>query len=303
MTHQSFLQTLSADDRARLTALTNRAGLLHLALHVGAIVVLATCVALGVPFWPLLLLPLGLFLVCLFHLLHEVSHETVFAHKALNIWTARVAGFILLIPPVWFRYFHFAHHKHTHDPAHDPELATPKPRTWPGYIWHLTGIPLWRSLLGVLWTNATHRCTAAYVPPRQIPRITAEARVFAALYALLLALSLIAGSALLFWIWVLPLLIGQPFLRAYLMAEHTDCAHVPDMFANTRTTYSTRLVRWLAWNMPYHAEHHAFPTVPFHQLPALHVLARDHLTETSDGYADFHAGYAARLTPAPGSQS
>ena len=24
------------------------------------------------------------------------------------------------------------------------------------------------------------------------------------------------------------------------------------------------------WNMPYHAEHHAYPSVPFHALPQLH---------------------------------
>ena len=28
-------------------------------------------------------------------------------------------------------------------------------------------------------------------------------------------------------------------------------------------------VRVLFWNMPYHAEHHAFPDVPFHHLPAV----------------------------------
>ena len=29
---------------------------------------------------------------------------------------------------------------------------------------------------------------------------------------------------------------------------------------------------FLAWNMPYHAEHHAFPAVPFHNLPAVNRL-------------------------------
>lgn len=30
--------------------------------------------------------------------------------------------------------------------------------------------------------------------------------------------------------------------------------------------------RKLAWNMPYHAEHHAWPSVPFHFLPFVHKL-------------------------------
>ena len=96
-----------------------------------------------------------------------------------------------------------------------------------------------------------------------------------------------------FWCWMLPLALGQPFLRAYLLAEHGLCPPVANMFENTRTTITTRLVRFLAWNMPYHAEHHAFPTVPFHQLPALHELTKQHLRTTSDGYAAFHAEYRA----------
>ncbi len=302
MSHLTFLQDLSPEDRARLTALTNRAGLIHLAWHSTLILVPAVLIAAGVPGWPLLLMPLGLFLVSLFHLLHEATHETVFAAKALNIWVARVAGFILLIPPAWFRYFHFAHHKHTHDPDQDPELATPKPRTWGGYIWYLTGAPLWRSVAVTLWTNATGGCDDAFVPTRQRNRITAEARWMLVVYALLGGASIALGSALLLWVWILPMLIGQPFLRAYLMAEHTDCPHVPDMFSNTRTIFANRAVRWLAWNMPYHAEHHAFPTVPFHQLPALHDMARTHLRETETSYTAFHAGFAERLTPAPGGQ-
>jgi fatty acid desaturase len=84
-------------------------------------------------------------------------------------------------------------------------------------------------------------------------------------------------------------------LRLYLLAEHGRCPAVTDMFANTRTTFTTRLVRFLAWNMPYHAEHHAMPSVPFHRLPELHALARPHLKQTEDGYTRFAARYAASL--------
>ena len=62
-------------------------------------------------------------------------------------------------------------------------------------------------------------------------------------------------------------LLGQPFLRAYLLAEHARCPHVANMLENTRTTFTTALVRLIAWNMPFHAEHHAYPAVPFHKLP------------------------------------
>ena len=74
--------------------------------------------------------------------------------------------------------------------------------------------------------------------------------------------------------WIVPVLFGQPVLRLYLMAEHTGCPLVPDMLANSRTTLSNAAVRFIAWNMPYHAEHHAYPSVPFHHLPGLHRLLR-----------------------------
>jgi fatty acid desaturase len=38
------------------------------------------------------------------------------------------------------------------------------------------------------------------------------------------------------------------------------------------------------WNMPFHAEHHLYPTVPFHQLPALHRNIRSSLRHLASGY-------------------
>ena len=110
----------------------------------------------------------------------------------------------------------------------------------------------------------------------------------------LAALSLVF-SDLLFWIWVLPLLLGMPFLRLYLLAEHGRCAFVANLFENARTTYTNRIVRFLAWNMPYHVEHHAIPNVPFHNLPALHQEMLGHHKVISDGYAAFTKEYVQDL--------
>jgi len=59
------------------------------------------------------------------------------------------------------------------------------------------------------------------------------------------------------------------------------------MFLNSRTTRTNRTVRFLAWNMPFHAEHHAYPQVPFHQLPNLHNKVADRLGTLTNGYRDF----------------
>jgi len=39
--------------------------------------------------------------------------------------------------------------------------------------------------------------------------------------------------------------------------------------------------------MPYHAEHHAYPAIPFHQLPNFHEVAKTHLKTTENGYIQF----------------
>ena len=38
------------------------------------------------------------------------------------------------------------------------------------------------------------------------------------------------------------------------------------MLLNARNTFTTRLVRALAWNMPSHAEHHLMPNVLLNRL-------------------------------------
>jgi len=66
---------------------------------------------------------------------------------------------------------------------------------------------------------------------------------------------------------------------------------VANMFENTRTTFTNRLIRFVAWNMPYHIEHHVYPMVPFHKLPMLHLIAQKHLLVTSNGYMAFNRAY------------
>ena len=110
----------------------------------------------------------------------------------------------------------------------------------------------------------------------------------------LLAGLTLVWSPVLLWVWVVPVLLGQPFLRLYLLAEHGDCPRVANMFQNTRTTFTNRIVRFLAWNMPYHVEHHVWPAVPFHRLPEVHGLMREELQVTADGYAAFTKEYLAR---------
>ena len=92
------------------------------------------------------------------------------------------------------------------------------------------------------------------------------------------------SSALLLWVWIVPLIIGQFFLRPYLYAEHTGCDRTRSAFQNTRTTYTGAIVKWIAWNMPYHVEHHAYPSIPFHALPKLNEIVDGEIVYRGPGY-------------------
>ena len=293
--HRAIIASLSASDRALLTGLTNRDGIVRAALHFGAIVVLGAAIVARVPLWPILLPVQGILIVFLFTAMHETIHGTAFKSAQLNRLVSTVAGFLILIPPTWFRYFHFAHHRHTHDPDNDPELMSPKPETVAQYALYLSGIPLWTVMAKVIAKNAIGGTDEPYVPEKGKAKVGLEARVTLAAYLALAVASVALWSPALLWAWIVPVLLGQPFLRAYLLAEHARCPHVANMLENTRTTFTTALVRLIAWNMPFHAEHHAYPAVPFHKLPRFHEFVRQHLRATERGYVRFNRKFAGGL--------
>ena len=292
MDHKRFLAALPPLEKTRLTERTDAPALRHLALHAGLILVVGALIAAQVPFWPLLLPVQGVLIVFLFTLEHECTHKTPFASGWLNEAVGRTCGLALLLPFEWFRYFHLAHHRHTNDPLHDPELAQPRPDTRAAWLWDVSGLPYWISGGRLLGRLAFGTDRSSYLPEPALPRIRQEARLMLGAYALLLVT--LIWSPLLIWVWLLPVLLGQPALRLYLLAEHGDCPAVTNMFENTRTTFTTAVVRFLAWNMPYHTEHHVFPAVPFHRLPELHRLMAAHLGVTAPGYAAFTRAYLAR---------
>lgn len=293
MDHKELIQRLPSDLRAELTQRSNRAGLLHLLGHGAAIGLSSAAIVSGVPFWWLALPVQGVLLVFLFTLEHEATHKTPFASPALNEVVGRICGLVLILPFEWFRYFHLSHHKYTNQPGFDPELDSPKPETWGAWAWHVSGLPYWAGQITLLVRLAFRRkVDASFLPAGAMGRIAVEAQVMLAIYEVA-AISLFL-SPMVFWLWILPVLIGQPFLRLYLLAEHGDCPMVANMLENTRTTLTNRVVRFVAWNMPYHTEHHSYPAVPFHRLPALHVIMRDALRVTAPGYVAFTKDYLAR---------
>jgi len=221
---------------------------------------------------------------------HELIHGTAFATSALNNTFASLFGFIIFRGSRWYWYFHWNHHRYTNDVKLDPELSGStvdredplEMPGWPGlkaYALFLSGYPfgferlpgIYRYALGChteeeIWVNTEKKKT--HVQQEYI------------LYALGYSILTITGlwyptqvGAPLFYYWILPHILGAGHLRYYQTAEHRSCHTAAftetTAWENARTTRTAWLYSQLAWNMPYHSEHHAWPNVPFHQLPAV----------------------------------
>jgi fatty acid desaturase len=261
-------------------------GLTQLGGHLG--VLLIGGIALGQAWSGVLMMPAllaySIVLTFLFAPLHETIHFTAFRTRWLNNLVAGCIGFILLLPYQYFRGFHYAHHRHTQDPQRDPELIARKPWTRLSLLLHVSGLPLWWSNVKAIYRHAMGIVDEPCLEERDYRKIIIEARWHVLAYLTILIFSLLDSSAWFWWYWILPMLIGQPFLRLFLLAEHSGCDLSDDMLENSRTTYTLPLINFLAWNMPYHAEHHYLASIPFHALPALHAWTGQQVKYKGEGY-------------------
>jgi fatty acid desaturase len=280
------VQVIGRAELKRLSERNDAHGLRQLGGHLALLFVTGWLVYLSfgtIWLWPAMFVH-GTVLVFLFAPLHETIHRTAFRNRLLNDVTAFVIGVLLVLPREYFRAFHFAHHRFTQE-ADDPELTIPKPRNAWRFFWTVSGLPYWIAGFRGLFARAGGTLREPfYATDRLRQSVIREARWVLAIYAAALGLSVGAHATVLLWYWVIPALLGQPMLRLYLLAEHSACPRSLDMLENSRTTYTNAPVRFLAWNMPFHAEHHAWPSIPFHALPAANAIIRHKLRKTAPGY-------------------
>jgi len=274
----------------RLCERSDRRGWAQLGTHLALLTATTMLVALtrGTFFvWPAMALH-GVLLAFLFAPLHECIHRTAFRSRAMNATVAWIAGCVLCLPPKYFRAFHLSHHRFTQQRERDPELGTPKPVNLRAWAWQVSGVPYWRESVAALLRHAAGRVDETFIGTGAKRQVVLEARVLLMVYTGVVLVSWWASTVLAVVYWVVPVVLGQPVLRLFLMAEHTACPTVPDMLANSRTTHTHPLVLKLGWNMSYHAEHHWHPGLPFHALAKAHELLADFVVVQERGYHRFH---------------
>lgn len=292
-------RVLSNQELRILQTRSNTRGGIRLAIHMGLLIAPGWLVAVssGWVVLPAVFL-LGLVQAALFAPAHETMHQTAFASRRVNA----IVGWLTSCPSLlnWHFYtaYHLAHHRHTQVPGQDPELMTPPPTSLWDYVLRVSGLPFWTFRLRVAADCLRGDLSAyPYVPTAVAPLIIRSGR---AMVGLMIGGSVVSMAVfgwttpLLYWIG--PQLLGQPPLRAYLLAEHTGCSQDRNSLTNTRTTLTCRPVRLLMWDMPYHAEHHLYPSIPFHRLADAHRLIGAKLATVHRGYVRWNWGFARSLT-------
>lgn len=291
-------RVLSRQELRALQGRSDTRGGVRLAIHVGLLIAAGWLVAVS-PGWALLpcVFVLGLVQVALFAPAHETMHQTAFASRRTNA----VVGWLTSCPSLlnWHFYtaYHLAHHRHTQDSGLDPELMAPAPGSVFGYMHRVLGVPFWMLRLRVAadcWRGDL--TDYSYVSAAVAPKIMLSGRAMTLVMAGGTVVSMVMfgwATPLLYWIG--PQLLGQPLLRAYLLTEHTGCSEDRNGLTNTRTTLTWWPVRLLMWDMPYHAEHHLFPSIPFHRLADAHRLIGTKLGVVQAGYVRWNWAFVRSL--------
>lgn len=255
----------------RLCMPSNIRGLIQTFSHLGAIACTGTLLWLALGTWwavPLFMAH-GVLLNFLYAGQHELSHWTVFRTRWLNEWAGRLFGFVVFYPRTFDQVQHISHHRFTQDWVQDGELARER-YTLSSYLWWMSGVTYWYTRWRRIVRFSSGLVTEPYLPVSRHAELIREARWHLAGYGLIAGVAVAAHSAAVVMLWLAPLLAMKFVHQLQNTIEHLGLPHESNVLQNTRSTQTNALMRWLAWQMPYHTAHHAFPGVPFHRLRELH---------------------------------
>ena len=205
---------------------------------------------------------------------HECTHGTAFRTPWLNEAVHYIVSTMAFYEITFKRWSHARHHSYTIHVGKDPEIQVPRPA------------PVWTVLLDYLWLwsfygnvkalliHARGIATPqarAFVPASEHRKMFWISRLNLAIYGGFIAWALLAQSWLPLLFFGLPRLYGGWLHQLLALTQHAGMAEdAADHRLNTRTLHINPVFRFLYMNMNYHLEHHIYPTVPYHALPALH---------------------------------
>ena len=206
---------------------------------------------------------------------HEGGHGTAFKTAWMNDAVYQLACFMIMRDPTVWRWSHTRHHTDTIIVGRDPEIAVMRPVMILKVMAMFFAIPqTWGSIKSIALhvQGKLGADEATFIPESERAKVYLTARIWLIIHASVIAYAVYVGS-------ILPMLLVGPLPTMYGawlhivtgLTQHAGLAEdVLDHRLNSRTVYMNPVMRFLYWNMNYHIEHHMFPMVPYHALPALH---------------------------------
>lgn len=223
---------------------------------------------------------------------HECGHGTAFKTRWMNDVVYNLACFMIMREPTVWRWSHTRHHTDTIIVGRDPEISVKRPPDIFGLLLNLFAIKTTIIAVDKLVLHARGKLNAeeaTFIPEQECHKVYRTARIYLAILAAVAALSVGLHS------WIPAMLIGLPTLYGgwltiiFGVTQHAGLSEdVLDHRLNSRTVYMNPISRFLYWNMNYHVEHHMFPMVPYHALPALHEAIK---AECPPAYPSLFAAY------------
>ncbi len=224
---------------------------------------------------------------------HECAHGTAFRTRWLNEAVLWMSSFIWGESPTHRRFAHSHHHTNTWHWKVDAQMGYSNPVTFRTWFGDVIGLLEFWPRAKLMVRHASGRITdreRVYLPEAQVPVVVREARLLMAGYLALVAWAVIGQTWVPMLYFFIPRFAGAIGVYSFITTQHMAMAQdVYDHRICTRSMTNSWLSRVLYWNMNYHIEHHVYPSVPFHALPALNGVIRDQLPQPSPGLLAAHA--------------
>ncbi|WP_305989573.1 fatty acid desaturase [Roseibium sp. MMSF_3544] len=273
-----------------IAARSDRPGLIYLAQWICGLLVTGALIwwSLGTLWmWPAMLIHGILLTVPSYAMSHETAHGTAFRTRWLNEAVLWVTSLIYMEEPLHRRYTHTNHHTHTWHVGKDSQMPFDTPMGFGGWLAEITGFALLRFHMAVFLNLAIGRYTDTMkmvTPEGEFAKMTRNARIMLAIYALIVAAPFF-GIWWPVWLLIVPRVLGAPVMLLFTLIQHVELQeNSPSILESTRSFRGSWLANFLYMNMNNHVEHHLYPQVPFHALPALSTAVKDQVPEPDPGF-------------------
>ena len=219
---------------------------------------------------------------------HESAHQTFVKSKWLNTLISWVTSLIYLEDPTHRYRSHMRHHNYTWINGMDTQMPFKTPLNIGRWLLEISGFGQYVYDFKYMFLNAVgvhDAFTRSYMPEQDLPLLRRDSRLFLLFYSfLVLGTWYFQAWNFLLLYYVIPRIVGGVSMQFFTIIQHAEMEEDQhDLRRSCRSFDTNWLGRFLYCHINYHIEHHLYPKVPFHALPALQKELGDQLPEPEQG--------------------